>query len=158
MEKEVIANTSSLIFIAKINRFDLVKNIFTKIIVPKEVINEIFDKDKPENTLIKKEINTFIQVENVKEIREFSADKGERAAISLCLEKKDRTFLSDDKKARKIARSLEIDTLGILGILLWNLENKYIAKQEFEELINDLMKNGYYITSNTYTKLIEKLK
>jgi len=81
-------------------------------------------------------------------------DMGERAAISLCLEKKINIFLSDDKKARKLARGLSIETLGIAGIIKYNLEEKNISKEEAKDLINQLIKDGYYMSSILYSELL----
>ena len=153
MKKEAVSNTSSIIFITKLNIFDLVKNMFSKILIPKEVIDEIFEKDVPENKLIKKELDEFIKNIKVKNIKEFPLDKGEQAAISLCLEKNIKTFLSEDKKARNYARSLKIETIGIPGILLWNLKNKKIKKEKCLNLVNELIKKGYYLSPNLYSEI-----
>ncbi len=155
MEKEAVANTSSLLFLAKLKRLDLVKSIFFHILIPKQVLEEIFSKNKPENIVIKNELREFLKEIEVKQLKDFTLDKGEKAAISLCLEKNIKTFISDDKKARKIARSLEIETLGLVGIILHNLEISKITKKEALKLIEELIKNGYYMSSSLYTKVIQ---
>ena len=105
MGLEIISNTSSIIYLGKLNIFYLAKNMFPQIMVPNEVIQEIFSKEQNENNIIKKEIeDKFIFIIEVKKIENFNLDKGEKAALSLCLEK-NISFLSDDKKARKIAYS-----------------------------------------------------
>lgn len=157
MEKEAVSNTSSLLFIAKLNRFDLLKNMFTRILIPMQVKNEIFKKDEPENMLIEKERNSFIKINEVKVIKEFGIDEGEKEAISLCLEKNIKFFISDDKKARKIARSLELETIGMAGIILYNVEERKITKEEAKELIGELIKKGYYMSGLFYAKIMEKL-
>ena len=158
MEEKAVANTSSILFLAKINRFDLLKNKFSKILIPKQVIEEIFEKDNPENLIIKKELESFLKETEIKEIKDFRIDKGEQAALSLCMEKKISIFISDDKKARKFARSIGIETIGIAGILLWNLENKKIGKEELNNLLEELIKKDYYISSSIYAKLKEESK
>ena len=133
MEGEIAVNTSSLVYIAKLDIFNLAKNMFSRFLVPKEVIEEIFEKEEIENNLIKKELNKFIKETDINKIRDFNIHKGEKAAISLCLEK-GHPFLSDDKKARKIANSLGIEVIGVLGILIWNLKRKKIEIEEYNEL------------------------
>ena len=155
MEK-AIANTSSLVFIAKLNLFKLVKNLFSLIFVPEQVIEELFIKDNPENLLIKKEIqNNFIKEVKIKNIKDLPLDVGEKAAISLCLEKNIKTFLSDDKKARNYARSLKLKTIGILGILLWNFQHNKIRKDDFIDYLNKLIDFGYYISPGLYFKIMQ---
>lgn len=157
MEKEAIANTSSLLFLAKLNKFDLIKNMFQRILIPKEVNEEILIKNEPENLIIKEELREFIKEVEIKQLRSFTLDKGEKAAISLCLDKNIKTFISDDKKARKVARSLGIETIGLAGIILKNIEINKITKEEALDLIQELIKEGYYMSSQLYTSLVEKL-
>ncbi len=161
MEKEVIvANSSSLIFIAKLDIFNLAKNKFKKILVPRQVMNEIFKKRTAETLIIKRELNSFVNEVVVKKIKEIPVDEGERAAISFCLNNNKKIFLSDDKKARRFARSFKLETIGTLGILLWNLEHRKMKKQEFIDLLNNLIKNGFYISLSVYSnvmKLVEML-
>ena len=152
---EAVANTSSIIFLAKINIFFLAKNIFSKILIPKQVINEIFKKDDPENRLIKNELQKFLKEVEIAKIKEFPLDEGEKAAISLCLQNHIKIFLSDDKKARRFARSLGLETIGILGIILWNLNNKKLKKEDAIKLINKLIDKGYYMPPSLYTKIIQ---
>ena len=85
MEREIISNSSSLIFIGKLRIIDLLKNMFSKIIIPEDVVDEIFKKDCSENIYLQGEIGKFIEVSKVKELKDFSLGKGEKASISLCL-------------------------------------------------------------------------
>ena len=158
MEKEVVSNSSSIIFLAKLSIFSLAKNVFQKIILPKEVIEELFKKSSPENEIIKKELNNFLIQDELKNIKDLALDEGEKAAISLFLKKKINTFLSDDKKARTYAKSLGIEVIGILGILFLNLKEKYIDKKELLSLLNKLINEGYYISPKLYAEIIKKLE
>ena len=155
MEKEVVSNSSSLIFLAKLDIFNLAKNVFPKIIIPKKVIQELFEKDSPENELIRRELNKFLFENEVINIKELSLGEGEKEAISLCLEKKINLFLSDDKKARNYAKSLGLDVIGVLGILLYNLRERKVNKKEFLIKLNKLVDIGYYISPNLYVEIIK---
>ena len=158
MEKEVISNSSSLIFIAKLNIFHLTKNVFSKIIIPEVVIKEILSKNSPENELIQKEIdNKYININKIANIKNFPLDEGEKTAISLCLKKNIGIFLSDDKKARIYAKSWGIKVVGVLGILLSNFQEKKIDKKEFLKILDELVQVGYYISPALYSETIKKL-
>jgi predicted nucleic acid-binding protein len=79
MYRLVIADTSCLIILQKIGRFDLLKAIFQEITVSKE-ISEEFGEQLPE----------WIQVKEVadkekQQILEMSLDRGEASAITLAL-------------------------------------------------------------------------
>ena len=152
MEEKIIANTSSLIFLGKLNIFYLAKNMFSQILIPFEVSEELFAHEKPESNIIKKELGNFIKEIKIEKITNFNIHKGEKAALSLCLQK-GLPFLSDDKKARKLAVSLGIECTGVIGILSWNKENKKINVEEYNNLLKKLIDNGYYITTDLYDKL-----
>ena len=49
MKKELVSNSSSLIFIGKLGIFNLLRNICSRILIPESVFNELFKFDKPEN-------------------------------------------------------------------------------------------------------------
>ena len=42
MEKELVSNASSIIFIGKLGLFNLLKNIYSRILIPEPVFDEIF--------------------------------------------------------------------------------------------------------------------
>lgn len=155
---EVVSNTSSIIFIGKLRILDLTKNIFSKILIPKQVEKELFAKDCSENDYIKEEINKFIKIFEPQKIINAPVDKGEKAAISLCIEKNIKTFLSDDKKARKYARLLKLETIGVVGIILWNVKHRKIKKSETKKLIKKLIDKGYLISTDFYLKIIELIE
>ncbi len=154
MEK-IVSNASSIIFIGKLNIFSYVKNLYSKILVPGEVIEEIFKYPKPEKHLIEQELKSgFIEETNTGRIKDFPLDLGERAALSLCIEKKVFSFLSDDKNARMYAKSLGIKVIGVIGIILENLRLKRINKIKARELINELIKNNLYTTPGLYADIL----
>ena len=154
MEKGIVSNASSLIFLAKLDVLKLAKNMFSRIFIPKEVLDEIFEKNKAENSLIQREVGGFLVVNAVQNVKDFPIYVGERAAISLCLEKNIKKFLSDDKRARNYARNLDIEVIGVLGILLWNLQANKINKKECLDLVNKLIEKGYYMSSDLYSELL----
>ncbi|MEK6859864.1 MAG: DUF3368 domain-containing protein [Nanoarchaeota archaeon] len=155
MEKEIVTNTSSLIFIGKLKLLDLLKNVFGRVLVPHEVVEELLKKDSSEILYLKNELGNFLKEVEVKKLQNFSLGKGENAALSLCIEKNINFFLSDDKKARSYARSMKLETIGVLGIILENLNKNKINKKDARLLIDNLIKNGYYMTSGLYSEIIK---
>lgn len=154
MEKQAVTNTSSLIFIGKLRLFDLTKNVFDKILVPTQVMEELLEKDSPENLYIKTELGKLLREVEVKKIIDFPLHPGEKSAISLCLEKNIKIFLSDDKRARRYAISFNIEIIGVIGIILQNLQEKYIKKDEAKSLMHKLIQEGYHMNSGLYSKIM----
>lgn len=157
-KKEAVTNSSSIIFIAKLEKFNLMKNIFKEVLVPSEVINELLQKESSENISIIHEMKGFLNEKNPVKIVEYDLGAGEKAAISLCLEKKGRFFISDDRKAREYARRMGIETIGVIGIILENLERSMIDKNEAKSLVNRLIKKGYYMSTLFYSRIMETIE
>lgn len=155
-KEEAVTNSSSLIFLAKIDAVYLAKNIFSCIFVPKEVVDEISSKKNLEAPIINKEFPSFLK-EVVTEVKEMPLDEGEKAAISYCLEKKVNIFISDDLRARKYAHSLGIRVIGVLGIMLVNLKMKAITKDEFLSILQKLIDNNYYLSPQLYAEVIKEI-
>jgi len=158
MEK-IISNASSLIFIGKTRIFSYVKNLYSKIFVPEEVIQEIFKHNKPENQIIEQEIKSdYIEKIKVKKIRDFPLNLGEKAALSLCFEKGISIFLSDDKNARAYAKSLGIKVIGVIGVILENLKLGKISKIEAKKTIDKLIENNLYTTPGLYAEVLKLIE
>jgi predicted nucleic acid-binding protein len=158
VKKEAVSNTSTIIFASKINRLDLLKNIFKKIFVPFEVINELFKKESPENNVIKKEVGVLFNEVKVRKFLNIPIGIGERAAISYCIEKKVPIFMSDDKKARNFAESFNIQPIGILGIILVNLKNKFINVDEAKKIFQELIEKDFYVSSDIYAEMMKQIE
>ncbi len=155
-KEKAVTNTSSLIFLAKIDAFYLAKNIFSQIFVPKEVVDEISRKKTSEIFIIEKEFSSFLKKAEGS-IKEMPLDEGEKAAISYCLEKKINILISDDLRARKYARAFGIKVIGVLGIMLVNLKMKAITKNEFLSILQRLIDNNYYMSLQLYTELMKEI-
>ena|SRR3989338_8763099 len=152
---KAISNATVLIFLAKLNRFDLLWKRYDEIFIPSKVREEILSKEDP----VLKEVIERFKIKDPKKKRDLNLGSGETDSILLCKEERISDFLSDDKRARSVARILKINTIGTLGILLWNLQKGYLTKQECKDLVEQLMRNHYYISTSLYAttlKLIEE--
>lgn len=65
---------------------------------------------------------------------------------------------SDDKKARKHAEILGVSCLGILGILLLNVQQKIITKQQAKEILHLLLSHSFYMNTELYARMLELLE
>ena len=154
-----VSNSTVLISLIKIERVDLIKNIFDNIIITNTINNELTER----RDLYKNDIrifddllaNNFILVKKPKKLRDFELHEGENSCLSLCKETNNKIFLSDDKDARKAADSLGINVIGTLGILILNLEKKKINKKEFFEILKKLIDKGFYISIELFAAVEE---
>lgn len=112
MHKIVIADTSCLIVLSKINELDLLHRLYGKIITTLEVAKEF---DEPLPTWITLNV---ISDKHVQQLLELQVDVGEASAIALALETDDCTIILDDFKARKLADKLGLKITGTIGIIV----------------------------------------
>ncbi len=159
----VVSNTTTLLYYTKIGRIDLLKNIYSSIIITTEVLHELNYKDKIAE--YEREINSisraiderYIIVKETKKMNKYGLDLGETSAISLCVEIGDKEFLSDDKAARTTAQNLGLNVKGTLFILLRNVQQHKIDRKEFFQLLDSLIQQGYYISPELYAQIVQKV-
>ena len=106
---KVVLDASPLISLAVIGQLELLPKLFTEIIIPQAVSQEIsaaiYKKDAVKiAAFIKNWVHPAEQENN----SSLNLGKGESEAIALCRELKADLLIIDDKKARMAAESLEI--------------------------------------------------
>ncbi|MEK6961010.1 MAG: DUF3368 domain-containing protein [Nanoarchaeota archaeon] len=154
--EEAVTNSTALIFLAKIDRLDLLET-FGKIIVTTKVRDEVIRaKDIPqmERSIIEKFFKENASIKDPANILPLDLGPGETSAIAICTESKTRIFISDDRKARRTADVMGIQCMGTIGIILANLKNGSISKNEARSLVNKLIDHSYYISTDAYVKVI----
>jgi predicted nucleic acid-binding protein len=81
-------------------------------------------------------------------------DKGEASSIVLAMELKDSILIIGDIKGRKVVRSLKIEIIGTIGILLL-AEKKGLIKDLMTQ-ISLLVENGFWLSGDILEKLNKK--
>ena len=101
MGKIVIADTTCLILLSKINQIDVLNTLFSEIYITSRIASE-FNEALP----------NWIRITDEYDVRQFAIlklvlDAGEASAIALCLEKPDNSLLViDEMKGRRVAKEL----------------------------------------------------
>lgn len=155
---KIVSNASPLIFLAKIEKLDLLNKY--KVMIPKQVYEEInkgakIGKEDAEKikTLVEKNIVKVEDLDIIKEIEKHNLGQGEKAAISLAINKKIDTVLLDERKARRIAKFYKLKPKGTIGILINAWKNNQITKKELNESIKKLVEEGYRINEELIIKI-----
>jgi|SRR3989338_1040655 len=154
----IVCNATPLIRFGKINRLDLLRDIFSKVIIPSAVKEEVLVENKPDSVIIEKAIDSkWIKVVNPKKILDFGLGKGESAAICLAKEK-NKSLIIDDAIAIKLAKALKLSVLRTTSVILIGVNKKIINKKDRALLLNKIVENGYYINPYYYSTILERLK
>ena len=142
-----IADSGPLISLARIYQIDLLPSLFSKILVPIEVWNEVTvnGHDLPGAKEICQAKWIVVQKTDPLLIKPLSIllDPGEAAAIAMAQTIPDSMVLLDDSRARKIAKRLNIRQIGTVGVLLRAKRMGLI--QAIKPYLEDLVKKGIYL-------------
>ncbi len=160
----VVANSSCLIGLAQINLFKLLKELFSEVYIPDAVYNEIVIKGKGEagseetesavkdGWILKKSVNDELAVNALTTI----LGKGEAEVIILCKELKLDCALIDERTARDMAGLMNVNTMGVLGIIDLAIERgSHIDKKKIVDQLKDL---GFRISDKLYKKMFPDSK
>lgn len=150
MAEVIISDTSCLIALSKINKLEILKDLFNSVFITKEVCEE-FDDYLPEWILIKEVISIDFQKKLQNKL-----DVGEASSIALAKEIKDPLLIIDEIKGRTVAESLEIEIIGTLDVLL--LAHKKQKITDLKSIINDLVDNGFRVSDNIVKLILEKIE
>lgn len=162
MIEKAVCNASPLIFLAKINKLNLLEGY--TLYVPAQVRAEIqkgFVSNK-ENT---GQLIEFIESNDIEVVRSTllknlpaSLGSGEKAVISLAVKMDIKRVLIDEAKARIVARFNGLCPRGTLGIL-WNaFKDGVIDKKTLELTTLDLIQVGYRIKEEILAEFLKRLR
>ena len=155
--KIIIADSSTLIALLDTGNFSLLFKLFEELIITAEVYEEI-----TYNNLHKQTIEDYLSLNRLKlqtikhndmyEMLTKRLDAGESASIVLAKELQ-LPLIIDEKKGRKVANSLGINIIGLVGIILKLLQKNIISKKRALDIVKDLEKNNFRL-SNELKNLI----
>lgn len=122
----VISNTTPLIGLSLLGRFGLLKTLFSEIIIPSAVYNEVAVKGAGRlgaNEIANGVNDGWVHVKDVLATSVLAAlkvdlDEGESEAIALALEQHTDLLLMDERKGRAKAKALGLEVTGTIGILV----------------------------------------
>lgn len=148
MQKAIIADTSCLILLHKINELELLHQLFGNISITSQIASE-FQAELPEWISVNDPENKTYQ-----KILEASIDKGEASAIAYALEQEDCLLIIDDNKGRKIAMQLGIKITGTLGVFIEAKLSGCIAL--VKPLLSKIKATDFRITTELEQKVLER--
>lgn len=156
----IICDTNIIIDFSRLKRLDILKDTFNEITLTSEVMEELLAGEdvKPGKSDIEMAINDWIKVKNIKD--KFAMEgmmmhigKGEASSIILYKEASADFFAVNDLKARGVAHALELNVIGMLGILRIAKDRGILKK--IKPILDELKDIGAYINNNLYTRILK---
>ena len=154
----MISNATALICLSKIDKLDILRKLYSVTIIPTAVKKEVLIEGKDGYLSIYNAVKDgWIKVADPKKKNKLGLGAGETDAINLAIERKDSIIL-DDAFAIKAAKALNIPVVRTTTVIFTALKNKIITKSQALGILNQLIENGYYISTRDYAVLMSKLK
>ena len=157
----VVADTTPLISLLKIEKLDLLEKLFGKVYIPTGVYQELTANPSFKSEAGSIEQCKYIQVENISDQRAVELlrratglDRGESEAIVLTDEQQGNLLLMDEAKGSSVAKKMGIRILGPIGILMIALEKQKITYTEIVQSIEILRNSGRHIKNELYEELL----
>jgi uncharacterized protein len=148
---EIVSNSGPLISLARIERLDLLPELFHEVVVPTAVFHELTrDPDRPGASAIRgAEWLRIRQVSDVAEVARLSfwLDSGESEVLVLAREL-GATAAIDERRGRNIATALGIPHTGTVGILLTAKQTGAVSS--ITPFLDKLIKNGIRLSARLY--------
>jgi predicted nucleic acid-binding protein len=151
--RKIISNTTPILSLLKINKLDLLKDLYGKISVPNAVFREIEEgKEKPYYRDLS--LLDWIEIEFIKNTDSRSylidLDDGEAEAIILAREQNANLIIMDEIMGRRYANRFEITLTGTVGVLLKAKEIGFISS--VSDLLEELTQKRDLAKSKTIVK------
>ena len=148
MDRIIISDTSCLIALSNIGMLHIIKDLYEEIIITSEVKAE-FGEILPDWIIVMQVRDKLKQADIEKRL-----DKGEASSIALALEIPNSVLIIDEIKGRNIAKSVNIEIIGTIGILLL-ASNKGLINDVISVILK-LTRNGFRLSDKLVDKIIEK--
>lgn len=154
--RKIITNTTPILSLLKINKLDLLKELYGKVTVPSAVYQEIEKgKKKPYYQDLKQV--AWIEIENIKnpDSRAFfvDLDDGEAEVLILAKEQNADLVVMDEIMGRQYAKQLGFNLTGTLGILLKAKDKGLI--NSLREILTELIEKGTWLNPKLISKVIK---
>jgi predicted nucleic acid-binding protein len=151
----VIVNNTTLSNLASVNSLELLKVIFERVYLTPEVYKEVENGiylgrrylECVELTIGAKDwlLMTDLDLSEIKlyGLLKGKVDTGEASCLAIAMVRK-WLFITDDRRARRIAESHNVGLSGTIGVLKLAVSQKLISKDEGNLLLWTMIQNGYY--------------
>lgn len=142
----IIADTTCFILLDKIGEMELLKSVFGKITTTPTIVSE-FGRPLPD----------WINIVSVHDIRlqealQLEVDAGEASAIALASELAPAFLILDDLEARRLAKQLNFEFTGTLGLILRAKRTGHI--QLIKPILEKMQKTNFRISDKLYQDVL----
>ena len=147
----VVSNSSPLIALEQIGQLELLRSLFTEIVIPDQVAVETVASVQPRSWIRKQSLLLPL----LPEVQRPTLGPGERAAICLAIEVKADAIFLDDDPARKLATELALRVIGTAGVLILAKERKLIPA--IRPCLDALIENRFFLSRTLFELILKRV-
>lgn len=161
----VIADTTPIITLMKLQRLDLLEKLFDTVIVPNAVYEELVSNSNYQTEaqmvvecpfLKRLEVSDRQSIKILREV--VGLDAGESEAIALAEEKHADLLIIDERKGRRVAKQMELKIIGTIGILLQAFDCEILSKTEILSYAENLKNSSIRISDTLFELILDHIK
>ncbi len=158
---KIVCNTSPLILLAKIDRIDTLNRLYSELLIPKAVADEIGAKPGKENDQVQallKKGTLQLRRPSAKILTELPVDlgRGEREVIALAIDSGADLVILDDQQGRLVSRDRGLPVTGTVGVLIEAKERGFIPSLRPE--MDRLIEAGMWINEVFYHRILKEYR
>lgn len=164
---KIVSNSTPLIYLAKLGKLNILKEIYGKVVIPEEVYQEVVVRGKEEgySDALSVEVAVkegWIERKNVKTnsvLKDFAPelDMGEIAVLMLAEKYEDPLLLIDDASGRSVGSALGFRVRGTIYVLLKGFRTDILSKAETKDLLDKLISKGFRLSPEIFSRLLKEL-
>jgi uncharacterized protein len=155
----IVSNASPLIALIRIGQLDLLRQLYSEIIIPDAVWHEVVVEgaDQPgaeavssASWIVRRTVTNRALVHGLQQ----ELDVGEAEAIALAVEMDDALLLMDERLGRDTARHFGIRYTGVVGVLMEAKHQGFVrAIQPHLDALRDLA--GFRVSEALYQRVLQ---
>lgn len=158
----VIADTTPIITLLKLERLELLEKIFGQVIIPNAVYEELTANQKYLSEakviddcpfLIRGEVSDRQAIKVLREV--VGLDVGESEAIALADEQEANLLIIDERKGRRVAKQMGLKITGTIGILIQAFDSEILSRQEIFSCMEILRSGDIRISDALFETVLE---
>lgn len=166
----ILSNAGPLIALGKLNRLDLLANLYAQVQIPQQVYTEVVTQGLAQSATEALTIRLFWQQQNWPVINvsaqilttynpPITLDAGEMEVLALAQTVSNVLVLLDDEIARAEARRLNLPVRGTLGVLVQAYRHNYLTYWQIDLLLQEIaVRPDIWISAKLCQQILDALK
>ena len=152
----IVSDATAMIVLAKLGRLELLRHLFTGVVIHQTALGEICAKADHDATVWQEAFFTIMPdpLDSLQKHLETILDRGESAALALA-HSMGLPVLVDEKKGRSLARTLDIPVIGFAGVMLALFRKGTIDAVTMAAILDEARAIGFRLSDRLLGELLE---